>query len=183
MKNRNLDHKNDWKTPDDFYKMLDDEFHFDFDPCPFMHDMSWDGLVVEWGKMNFVNPPYERKAKESFIRKTVEELFIQEKGSVLLLPVSTSTKIFSWLLEVGVVKELRFVDKRIPFQGWNNKGQMVNWPNPTNDTIQIREEREKDYYISARIPLHVKNTGQHDSMLLVIDHCKETKVSIQKYKS
>jgi len=42
MKDRNLKHSDHWKTPDDFYKKLDDEFHFDFDPCPFQHDMSWD---------------------------------------------------------------------------------------------------------------------------------------------
>ena len=24
----------EWKTPDSVYKALDDEFHFDFDPCP-----------------------------------------------------------------------------------------------------------------------------------------------------
>lgn len=42
MKNRNLDHKDDWKTPRSFYDLLDQEFHFDFDPCPFQHDMSWD---------------------------------------------------------------------------------------------------------------------------------------------
>ena len=43
MKNRNLDHRNDWATPKDFYDKLDAEFHFDFDPCPFMHDLSeWD---------------------------------------------------------------------------------------------------------------------------------------------
>lgn len=42
MKNRNLEHKDNWATPKDFYESLDREFHFDFDPCPFMHDMSWD---------------------------------------------------------------------------------------------------------------------------------------------
>ena len=42
MKNRNLDHKDDWKTPRDFYNKLNTEFNFDFDPCPYMHDMSWD---------------------------------------------------------------------------------------------------------------------------------------------
>ena len=39
MKNRNLVHKDDWATPRDFYEELNKEFNFDFDPCPFMHDM------------------------------------------------------------------------------------------------------------------------------------------------
>ena len=63
MKNRNLDHKDDWKIPQDFYNKLNKEFNFDFDPCPYQHDMSWDGLQVEWGYRNFVNPPYSRKLK------------------------------------------------------------------------------------------------------------------------
>ena len=43
----------DWRTPDGAYKELDDEFHFDFDPCspnPTNH-----GLLIDWGKRNFVN--------------------------------------------------------------------------------------------------------------------------------
>ena len=48
MKNRNLENKDDWKTPQDFYNKLNKEFDFDFDPCPYRHDMSWDGLEVEW---------------------------------------------------------------------------------------------------------------------------------------
>ena len=37
----------DWKTPDDFYKKLDEVYHFDFDPCPYHAD--FDGLKIEWG--------------------------------------------------------------------------------------------------------------------------------------
>ena len=36
-----------WQTPDDVYKKLDDEFHFDFDPCP--PNPTFDGLSIEWG--------------------------------------------------------------------------------------------------------------------------------------
>jgi len=65
MKNRNLDHKDDWATPDYFYNDLDKEFNFNFDPCPFEHDLEkWDGLKIEWKERNFINPPYSRKLKE-----------------------------------------------------------------------------------------------------------------------
>ena len=47
MKNRNLDNKDDWATPKGLYDELCLEFHFDFDPCPYQHDMSWDGLEIE----------------------------------------------------------------------------------------------------------------------------------------
>ena len=61
MKKRNLKINDDWKTPKSLYDSLDKEFHFDFDPCPFKHDITlWNGLNVEWGNSNFVNPPYYR---------------------------------------------------------------------------------------------------------------------------
>jgi hypothetical protein len=49
MKDRNLNHSDDWATPPEFYNKLNDEFHFDFDPCPFQHDMSWDWTEIDWG--------------------------------------------------------------------------------------------------------------------------------------
>lgn len=36
-----------WSTPPDFYQKLDEEFHFDFDPCPL--NPQFDGLEVQWG--------------------------------------------------------------------------------------------------------------------------------------
>ena len=48
MKNRNLDNVDDWATPDYFYKLLNEEFNFNFDPCPLQHNIAeWDGLEVE----------------------------------------------------------------------------------------------------------------------------------------
>ena len=65
MKNRNLEHSDNWATPQNVYETLNNEFHFGFDPCPLKHDLSiWDGLKIEWGKRNFINPPYSRKLKE-----------------------------------------------------------------------------------------------------------------------
>jgi hypothetical protein len=59
---------NNWATPKDFYNKLDKEFHFDFDPCPLNHDLNlWDGLKIEWGKCNFINPPYSTELKEKFV--------------------------------------------------------------------------------------------------------------------
>lgn len=52
MKKRNLKINDDWKTPKSLYNSLDKEFHFDFDPCPFQHDITlWNGLEVDWGKV------------------------------------------------------------------------------------------------------------------------------------
>jgi len=46
----------DWKTPKAVYQTLDAEFKFDHDPCPPKYKV--DGLQSDWGKSNFVNPPY-----------------------------------------------------------------------------------------------------------------------------
>lgn len=74
MKNRNQKHSDNWKTPHDFYKKLNDEFNFDFDPCPYsLGEPLFDGLSCDWGLSNFVNPPYSRKLKEAFILKGIEE--------------------------------------------------------------------------------------------------------------
>ena len=125
MKNRNLDHKDDWATPEYFYNELNKEFGFDFDPCPFQHNTrKWDGLEVNWGQRNFINPPYSRKLKDAFVKKAIEE---SKKGKlcVLLLPVSTSTQLFHKFI-LPNKKEIRFIEKRIKFCGINTKGEYVS---------------------------------------------------------
>lgn len=111
MKNRNLKHKDDWATPKWFYDQLNIEFNFDFDPCPL--NPSFDGLSVNWGFRNFVNPPYSLKLKEAFVKKALEE---SKKGkmSVLLLPVSTSTILFHNIIKPNA-KEIRFLKGRLKF--------------------------------------------------------------------
>lgn len=91
MKNRNLLHSDNWATPKEFYDKLNLEFNFNFDPCPL--NSAFDGLLIEWKERNFINPPYSRKLKESFVIKAIQE---SKKGKlcVMLLPVSTSTKLF-----------------------------------------------------------------------------------------
>lgn len=73
MKNRNLEHSDNWATPKDFYDELNLNFNFDFDPCPLLNENEIkpenDGLLIEWGQRNFVNPPYSRKLKEAFVKK------------------------------------------------------------------------------------------------------------------
>ena len=46
MKNRNLEHSDDWATPEYFYNELNEEFNFNFDPCPL--NSKFDGLTIEW---------------------------------------------------------------------------------------------------------------------------------------
>lgn len=121
MKNRNLNNIDDWATPPDFYNKLNEEFEFDFDPCPLQHNVEeWDGLKIEWGRKNFINPPYSRVIKDKFVVKALEE---SKKGKlcVLLLPVSTSTKLFHDVIQPNAT-EIRFIRGRIKFHGVNTFG-------------------------------------------------------------
>ena len=52
------DSKHYWLTPPALYAQLDAEFHFDFDPCPYPLPPGFDGLTCEWGRSNYVNPPF-----------------------------------------------------------------------------------------------------------------------------
>ena len=135
MKNRNLEHKDDWATPESFYKQLNDTFNFDFDPCPLAHDMSWDGLEIEWGERNYVNPPYSRKLKDAFVKKAIEE---SKKGKlcVVLLPVSTSTVLFHDFILPNADK-ITFVKGRIRFLGVNTKGEMVSDKAGMHDSMLV----------------------------------------------
>lgn len=136
MKNRNLQHSDNWKTPDAFYNILNSEFNFDFDPCPLNHDMAWDGLEIEWKQRNYINPPYSRKLKEAFVMKAIAE---SKKGKVcvMLLPVSTSTKLFHDHIKPNA-KEIRFVRGRIAFEGQNTFGEKVGkGSSPMHDSMIV----------------------------------------------
>src|SRR5438128_2401003 len=54
------DGKHYWLTPPDLMASMEREFGlFDFDPCPYPRPKGFDGLKVEWGKRNYVNPMFQ----------------------------------------------------------------------------------------------------------------------------
>ena len=102
----------DWRTPKDIYEELDKEFKFDFDPCP--PNPKFNGLEVEWGKSNFVNPPYTTKIQDAFVKKASEE---SKKGKlvVMLIPVRTSSiRWQDYIIDKKGV-DIRFLPKRMKF--------------------------------------------------------------------
>jgi len=119
MKNRDgLENNDNWQTPDWLYKQLDEEFHFDFDPCPLNYTV--DTLLIDWPcKCAFVNPPYNKYDKPKFIQKGYEE-WQKGKTVVFLIPAATGTKQFHELLLPNA--EIRFLKGRIAFRGYNTKG-------------------------------------------------------------
>lgn len=118
MRNRDgLENSDHWETPDALYQELNSEFHFDFDPCP-LH-ATFDGLACEWGRVNFINPPYNRIDKPKFIKKAFDE-WRKGKTCVLLIPAATGTKQFHELILPHA--EVRFLKGRVAFKGFNSKG-------------------------------------------------------------
>ena len=87
------DGKHYWLTPPELFAELNAEFGFDFDPCPYPLPDDFDGLTCEWGKSNYVNPPFgsimhegKKKGPTAWVRKAIAE---QRKGKrvVLVYPV------------------------------------------------------------------------------------------------
>lgn len=88
-KGNNQDGKHYWLTPPEIYLSLDSEFHFDFDPCPFPLPEGFDGLTCEWGKSNYVNPPFgsivhqgKKKGPTAWARKAITE---NQKGKRVIM--------------------------------------------------------------------------------------------------
>jgi hypothetical protein len=78
-----------WLTPPDLYRQLNDEFQFDFDPCPYPKPEGFDGLTCEWGKSSYVNPPFgsimhngRKKGPTAWVRKAIAE---HQKGKTVVL--------------------------------------------------------------------------------------------------
>ena len=90
--------KHYWLTPPKLYKTLNDEFNFDFDPCPYPLPKNFDGLTTEWGNSNYCNIPFgsiihegKKKGATAWVRKALLE-HAKGKKIVLLYPVD------KWLL-------------------------------------------------------------------------------------
>ncbi|CAG0949232.1 MAG: DNA N-6-adenine-methyltransferase [Candidatus Methanoperedens sp.] len=149
MKNRNLQNHNNWKTPNSLYQKLNHEFNFDFDPCPL--NSTFDGLSIDWGERNYINPPYSQKLKEAFIKKAYEEAVFNKKLCVMLLPVSTSTKIFHKYIYDKA--EIRFIKKRVKFDGINTFGDRVSNKCGMHDSM-IVIFRPKNTSIITSSPLY-----------------------------
>jgi hypothetical protein len=87
------DGKHYWLTPPELYAELNEEFNFDFDPCPYPLPEGFDGLTCEWGESSYCNPPFgsimhegKRKGATAWARKAIAEA---QKGKdvVMVYPI------------------------------------------------------------------------------------------------
>ena len=88
-----------------------------------------------------MNPPYSRSLKEAFVQKAISE---SKKGKlcVMLLPVSTSTKLFHDYV-LPNAKDIRFLRGRVKFIGINTKGEKVTTKAGMHDSmIVVFDERD-----------------------------------------
>ena len=114
---------NDWSTPQDFYDKLDEEFHFDLDPCASDDNHKCDkyfteaedGLLQNWGGCTvFCNPPYGREVKK-WVKKCAEEAKKPNTIVVLLIFARTETSYFHDYIYNKPNVEVRFIRGRLHF--------------------------------------------------------------------
>ena len=99
------DGKHYWLTPPDLYAQLHTEFAFDFDPCPYPLPVGFDGLTCEWGKSNYVNPPFgsiihdgKKKGPTAWVRKAIAE---RNKGRLVVLVYPIDKWVLMLLSAIG----------------------------------------------------------------------------------
>ena len=125
-----------WLTPTEIYEKLNNEFHFDFDPCPYPRPEGYNCLKSEWGGVNYVNPPFRRSDGDgfgptAFVKKAIEQ---QQKGkcSVILIPTQSYVNL---LLDAGA--ELRSMGR----VRWLEVNTKEPWKGPTSITCFILKPR------------------------------------------
>jgi phage N-6-adenine-methyltransferase len=131
----------EWKTPQDFFDKLNEEWKFNLDPCAtpenakcdLFYTVKNDGLKLPWyafpaqqtiksewvpGRV-FVNPPYGREVGQ-WVEKAVTEV---QNGNaevvVMLLPARTCTAWWHQWVEPNA-SEINFLRGRLKFGGAKN---------------------------------------------------------------
>ncbi len=127
-----IKNKEYWLTPPEIYKKLDEEFKFDFDPCPYPFN-GIDGTETDWGKSTYLNPPFRKsdgkfdKGPTAFIRKAIEE---NKKGKTVVVMINTNAFI-NMLIEAGA--EMRSMGR----VKWLDGKTKEPWKSPSNTTCFI----------------------------------------------
>jgi len=144
----------EWTTPLDFFKKLNDIFHFTLDPaatpenalCKKFYTYEDDGLIQNWyGEITFLNPPYGRGIAK-WMKKCADQRelaeIIQESSPcpgrekrsliVALIPSRTDTK---WMHRYvyGVADWIVDIKGRLKFDN-----PTMDWDKPTSAPFPSR---------------------------------------------
>ena len=134
--------KDEWCTPIELYKKLDDEFHFNLDAAATFEnrlnnaffDKDSDALSREWGgkfATVFLNPPYGRGKIKAFVRKAYLE---STAGAtvVCLLPFSGASWFTDYCLHAAEIRILG----RVKYIGFAADGTLIR-NSPTFDSCIV----------------------------------------------
>lgn len=157
----------EWITPPDLFNKLNEEFHFELDPCTnkdnplhtkFYFTREDNGLEKSWqGSSIYINPPYNKEIPK-WIEKTVYELGVNPEINkvVMLLPSRTDT---SWMHQYI-----------LPFCGWYKEQGLtqdyikdLNWAAGFIDgegCIFIRRNKYSENSICHDLGIQVTNTNR-----------------------
>ena len=96
--------KSEYNTPLYLYEYLNTVFKFEIDPCAqdgnnylgvdYPYTSVDDGLMQEWNKPTFVNPPYGEGNEFIWLDKTINEFTKHNKPIFILLPAKTELEWF-----------------------------------------------------------------------------------------
>jgi len=109
----------EWGTPQEFFDVLDAEFHFTLDPCATPSSAKCDryftkkvdGLAQPWSGRVFMNPPYGRVIG-AWLRKAWQE---SQQGATIVCLIPARTDPVYWHDYVMRAAEVRFVRGRLRF--------------------------------------------------------------------
>jgi len=110
----------DYRTPEDLFSTLDDEFNFSMDVaaskdntlCLAFWDEEANALFQEWGITNWCNPPFHHL--EAWVDKAIFEMKCGHT-TVMLLPNRTEQAWFARCLRYAY--SIRFIRGRLDFSG------------------------------------------------------------------
>lgn len=93
----------EWETPQPLFNVLDKYFHFTIDvaaskknhKCSTYYTKEMDALKVDWGSMNWCNPPYGKGLQQWIFKAGIEAA--NGRSTIMLLPARTDTKWFTIL--------------------------------------------------------------------------------------
>ena len=119
----------EYETPDNIFKPLDDEFNFMCDlaaselnhKCSSYYTIEQDAFSRNWGGVNWINPPFNKVGK--WVKKAHEDSNKFKSTIVMLILVKSNT---NWFRDfVMDSKEVRFINQKVHFK---NTPQGLRFP-------------------------------------------------------
>lgn len=141
-----------------------------------------DGLVVNWRKLNYVNPPFE--LGRDFVLKAIEEAK-KGRGTLMLIPTRTNlaTRI---AYESKYCTAIYWMDKDIRFKGFDSSLRVpiqviaigpVNFRKDAETKLMKKELLGNKYEVVLPLKAdHPSFKSWHDALSMIEDHIPTVKV-------